>query len=113
MEPTGAPVEPAAPGRPKPPNDRPAWYGMLLPTENFASSLSIAMMCGSDRMLVLAWLASAWNRMPYDGIDVPRNWVEFASGAPIRPPIRPVAPSSDDRLSDDRLGVWTPPISRL
>ena len=39
----------------EPPNDRPALYGMLLPTENSAFSLSIAMMCGADRMFVLSW----------------------------------------------------------
>src|SRR5438477_2301719 len=110
----GRPVEPVAPveppaGRPKPPNDRPALYGMLLPTENSAFSLSIAMMCGADRMFVLSWFASAWNSTAYDGMLVPRKVCELVSGAPIRPPIRPVALISDDRFSDLRLGVWTPP----
>ena len=61
----------------KPPNDRPALYGMLLPTENSAFSLSIAMMCGADRMFELSWFASAWNSTAYDGMLVPRNVCEF------------------------------------
>ena len=50
---------------------------MLLPTENSAFSLSIAMMCGADRMFVLSWVASAWNSIAYDGMLVPRNVCEF------------------------------------
>src|ERR1043165_7966496 len=96
-----------------PPNDRPALYGMLLPTENSAFSLSIAMMCGADRMLVLSCVASAWNRMPYDGMLVPRNVCELVSGAPITPPIRPLAEISDVRSSDLGFGVCTPPRIRL
>ena len=55
---------------------------MLLPTENSAFSLSIAMTCGADRMFELSCVASAWNSTAYDGMLVPRMVCEFASGAP-------------------------------
>ena len=83
---------------------------MLLPTENSAFSLSIAMMCGADRMSVLSWVASAWNSTPNDGMLVPRKVCELVSGAPIRPPIRPVALASEvAALIERRFGVCTPP----
>ena len=73
---------------------------MLLPTENSAFSLSIAMMLGADRMFVLTCVASAWNSIAYDGMLVPRNVCEFVSGAPTMPPIRPVATRATPALSD-------------
>src|SRR6185503_21212365 len=100
-------VAPPAAGRP--PNDKPALYGMLLPTENSAFSLSIAMMCGAERMFELSWFASAWNRIAYDGIDVPRNVCEFVSGEPIRPPTKPVSVASDAGLIDFSVELCTPP----
>ena len=68
---------------------------MLLPTENSAFSLSIAMMCGADRMFVLSCVASAWNSTAYDGMLVPRNVCEFVSGEPRMPPMRPDSDASD------------------
>ena len=104
------PVPPAVP-RPMPANDEPL-YGMLVPTEMTASSLSIAMMCGDDKMLVLPLVASAWKSTPYDGIDAPSSVVELGSGAPMRPPMRPVALINDDRLSELSDPVCTPPSAR-
>src|SRR5215831_16255719 len=111
IEPVGEAAPPAAPGRPNPPNDRPALYGMLLPTENSVFSLSIAMTLGADRMSLLSWVASAWNRTANDGMLVPRKVCELASGEPMMPPIRPVAAASDcAALIERRFGVWTPPM---
>src|SRR5882724_10306463 len=85
---------------------------MLLPTENSVFSLSIAITLGADRMSLLSWVASAWNRMPNDGMLVPRKVCEFWSGAPIRPPIRPVAVASElAALIERRFWDWTPPIN--
>src|SRR3954469_5411080 len=96
IEPVGS-GEPVAPpvGRPNPPNDRPALYGILLPTENSVFSLSIAITLGADRTSVLFWLASAWNSTPNDGLLGPRKVCELVSGEPMIPPISPVAAASE------------------
>ena len=90
---------------------RPALYGMLLPTENSAFSLSIAMMCGADRMFECRWFASAWNSTAYDGMLVPRNVCEFVERRADEAADRGRV-ARRERL-DDRstcsVGVCTPP----
>jgi hypothetical protein len=68
------------------------------------------MTLGADSTSVLFWVASAWNSTANDGMLVPRKVCELVSGAPMIPPIRPVAAASEvAALIERRFAVWTPP----